>query len=178
MFFRHTWGSATSFLFRIKFQQNNYRREKMLQSHRCPTHPFTISSVILLSCCQNIFVQIAEYSSTLWYLRYIITKISKYVCLSCKYIFYKLQAHLRPAQPPVLLLHPCCQLGSSLHLHPLQSLQFGEEKSQICVKIISAKINWCWTIKYFWIFFFENCKAGSFAQIFCKSFTNWKRTLL
>ena len=22
----------------------------------------------------------------------------------------------------------------------------------------------------------ENCKIGSFAQIFCKSFTNWKRT--
>ena len=25
-------------------------------------------------------------------------------------------------------------------------------------------------------FFLKNCNVGSFAQIFCKSFTNWKRT--
>ena len=42
-----------------------------------------------------------------------------------------LQAHLRPAQPSVLLLHSRRQLRSSLHLHPLQSLQLGEGQQLI-----------------------------------------------
>ena len=38
-----------------------------------------------------------------------------------------LQAHMRLAQPPVLLLHSRCQLGPSLYLHPLQPLQPGHQ---------------------------------------------------
>jgi hypothetical protein len=38
---------------------------------------------------------------------------------------FVLQSHVRAAQPPVLLLHSGSELGSTLHLHPLQPLQPG-----------------------------------------------------
>ena len=37
-----------------------------------------------------------------------------------------MQAHVRAAQPPVLLLHPGGELRAALRLHPLQPLQPGQ----------------------------------------------------